>query len=255
PLCGATDHPYARGNVPTPDAAERRIAELDRLIAHAEEQEALIRRLEQQELKALPSFGEIHATGIAANHTEQSAGERVAALSAALQGAREGFARRRQLLAERLQPLGIDSLAEGDLAPLLLQLEQRLADWQARVASQTEIERRIGELNSELRHHQAMAQAAEAALAQRHQRLPALQQEQQGLVDQRRVLFDDRDQGTAERRPGRPVTDGEERAEAARQRHAARQQQWHVPSAHVQPVQQGISRRAPELGQLVEDFA
>src|SRR5690606_7771920 len=125
---------------------ERRIAELDRLIAHAEEQEALIRRLEQQELKARTDFGEIRATGTAANHTEQSAGERVAALSAALQGAREEFARRRQLLTERLQPLGIDRLPEGDLAPLLQQLEQRLADWQARVGSPWESEPPSGEL-------------------------------------------------------------------------------------------------------------
>lgn len=255
PLCGATDHPYARGNVPTPDAAERRIAELDRLIAHAEEQEALIRRLEQQELKARTDFGEIRATGTAANHTEQSAGERVAALSAALQRAREEFARRRQLLTERLQPLGIDSLPEGDLAPLLQQLEQRLADWQARVASQTEIERRIGELNSELRHQQTLAQAAEAALAQRDQRLQALQQEQQGLVDQRRALFDDRDPGTEEQRLRRAVTDAEQAEKTARQHHAALQQQWHELRAHVQSVQQRISRCEPELRQLEEDFA
>src|SRR5690606_24739959 len=33
PLCGSLEHPYAAGNVPTPDATERQIAELDRLIA------------------------------------------------------------------------------------------------------------------------------------------------------------------------------------------------------------------------------
>src|SRR5690606_15063056 len=158
-------------------------------------------------------------------------------------------------LAERLQPLGIDSLPEGDLAPLLQQLEQRLADWQARVASQTEIERRIGELNSELRHQQAMAQAAEAALAQRDQRLQALQQEQQGLVDQRRALFDDRDPGTEEQRPRRAVTDAEQTEKTARQRHAALQQQWHELRAHVQSVQQRISRCEPELHRLEEGFA
>ena len=43
PLCGATEHPFAEGNVPVPDDAEKKIGDLTELITKAEDQEAAIR--------------------------------------------------------------------------------------------------------------------------------------------------------------------------------------------------------------------
>src|SRR5690606_41504244 len=97
--------------------------------------------------------------------------------------------------------------------------------------------------------------AAEGAVARRDRRLQALQQERQGLVDQRRALCDDRDPGTEEQRLRRAGTDAEQAEKSARQHRAALQQQWHELRAHVQSVQQRISRCEPELRQLEEDFA
>ena len=49
PLCGATGHPFAAGNVPVPDATEEKIASLGRLIGTAEDQETAIKQLEAAE--------------------------------------------------------------------------------------------------------------------------------------------------------------------------------------------------------------
>jgi exonuclease SbcC len=49
PLCGATEHPFAQGNVPVPDETEQKIDALTRLISKAEDQEAAIKKLEEAE--------------------------------------------------------------------------------------------------------------------------------------------------------------------------------------------------------------
>ncbi len=52
PLCGATEHPFAAGNVPVPDAMEQKITALGELIRRAEDQEAAIKTLETAEALA-----------------------------------------------------------------------------------------------------------------------------------------------------------------------------------------------------------
>ena len=49
PLCGATEHPFAEGNVPIPDETEQQIDRLTKQISRAEEQEAAIKKLEEAE--------------------------------------------------------------------------------------------------------------------------------------------------------------------------------------------------------------
>jgi exonuclease SbcC len=48
PLCGAADHPFAKGNVPVPDAVEQRIAALTQRISEAEAQIEKSAAIEQQ---------------------------------------------------------------------------------------------------------------------------------------------------------------------------------------------------------------
>ena len=58
PLCGATEHPFAEGNVPVPDETEKKIDALTSLISKAEDQEAAIKKLEEAEVMARKNLTE-----------------------------------------------------------------------------------------------------------------------------------------------------------------------------------------------------
>src|SRR5690606_967618 len=247
PLCGATEHPFAHGNVPTPDAAEQRIQALDRLIARAEEQEAGIRELEQAELQVHTAFASTEAAGRTANHQLTSAEARLAEIDASLQAMHHDFARRRAEVAAGLLPLGITELPEQGIAPLLDSLEARLAAWQAQAASKLQIDAQRAELAGEVRRLDALLESAEAALRVRQQGLAALEKELAALQAQRRALFGERDPASEERQLQKLADTAAAAEQQARARHTELHGQWHSAHVQVEALQQRIARCEPEL--------
>ncbi len=59
PLCGAREHPFAKGNVPVPDDTEKKVVALSHLIQTAEAQEIAIQKLEAAENQARKNQGQI----------------------------------------------------------------------------------------------------------------------------------------------------------------------------------------------------
>lgn len=254
PLCGATEHPFAHGNVPTPDATEQRIRNLDRLITRAEEQEAVIRDLEQAELQANTAFTSIEAAGRTANHELQSAETRLAEIDTRLQAMHAEFASRREAVAARLLPLGITDIPEQAIVPLLDSLDARRVAWQEHERSKLDVERQQAHLASEMRRLDALIESAEAALTARREALAGLEKEQTGLAAQRRELFGDRDPGAEERRLQQRADAAAAAEHQARTRHTELHGQWHSARVQVESLQQRIARCEPELAQQQAAF-
>ena len=254
PLCGATEHPYAEGNVPTPDAAERQIAELDKLLAQAEEQELRIRQLERAELQAHTLFANTEAAGKTANHAAQSAEQRLAETGQALQQLQADFERRRQLVSAGLQPLGIEAVPDQAITTLLGELDGRLRAWQTQAAGKLEIDRQIAELSGELRRRDGLIGSATAALATRNQRLEVLTSEQAEQAARRKELFGERDPAAEEWHLQQAIGLAEEQEKTARALHAELHQRWSALQVHIESLQQRIARSEPQLAQLQADF-
>ena len=73
PLCGATEHPFAEGNVPVPDETEQKIKALTKLISKAEDQEAAIKKLEEAEVTARKNLTEGEKQETAAANDKKAA--------------------------------------------------------------------------------------------------------------------------------------------------------------------------------------
>ena len=254
PLCGATEHPFAQGNVPTPDAAERRIAELDKLIAQGDEQEARIRTLEQAELQAHTAFANTEAAGKAARHEVETAEARLAELKTALQTLQDDFSVRRDTVAASLLPLGISEIPDQAIASLLEGLEARLKAWQAQVASKLQIDTQIAELTSEIRRLDAIIESSSNALTKRREHLAALQKEQAERAAERKEEFGERDPNAEERRLQEAITAAAEVEKQARARHSELHQQWSNTKAHTESLQQRVAQCEPELARLEAAF-
>ena len=107
PLCGAAEHPYAKGNVPVPDETEKKLESLRLLIEKAEEQEALVRKLEEAETRARDKLAEAEKLEILAANDKTTAENALKTVVDALAEWQGDYARRKQTVFDTLLGLSL----------------------------------------------------------------------------------------------------------------------------------------------------
>lgn len=255
PLCGATAHPFTDGSVPAPDDTELRIAGLDKLIGLAEDQEAVVKGLEQNEMQARDAFAEMEKNGFAAAHDLQVADANRAKAKAGLDAIRADFAERKVVVLAGLLPLGIEDISESAIVSLLDSLKTRLRAWQTQAAKKLEIERWMADLDSVMHRLDAVTESQSGDLAQRQARLAALKTQLRAATDERKALFADNRPDVEEARLQDAVTAAEGAERQARERHSELQQQWHSARIHADSLRQRVAQREPEQVRLEAEFA
>ncbi len=255
PLCGATQHPFAKGNAPVPDAMERRIEELSHLIDRAEGQEARIAELEAAEGLARQNLAEAERLEAVADHGRGAAEKALDEAKGGLERLLADFSERRRVAAERLLPLGVSELPESGLTSVIESLGARLRAWQDQVGKRSEAERRIAGIDGEVKRLEAVIETQSAALAERRERLEALKGELAAGSEERRALYGDGSPDEEERLLHEGASRAEEAEKQARERHDALRQQWNNARARVEALRRRIGQRGSELERLEAGFA
>jgi len=255
PLCGATEHPFAAGNLPVPDETEKKIDSLTRLISQAEDQEAAIKKLEEAESLARKNLTEAEKLESAAAHDKKAAEKALAEAKDSLVKLRADFAQRRQAVSAKLQPLGIADIPETDISSLIESLKKRLKGWQAQVGKKAEIEKQIAEIDSEVKRLDAVIETQSAALAEKLDRLATVKKELVTVSEERTALYGDKNPDDEERRLHKAIADAEGAEREARERYNELQQHWSTAKAHVESLKKRIDQREPELTRLETEFS
>jgi len=255
PLCGATEHPFAEGNVPVPDETEKKIDALTRLISKAEDQEAAIKKLEEAESQARKNLMEAEKLESAAANDKKAAEKALAEVKDSLEMLRADFAERRQAVSTKLLPLGIADIAETDISSLIETLRERLKAWQAQVKKKAGIEKQIADIDSEVKRLDAVIETQSAALAEKLERLETLKKELAAGSDERNALYGDKNPDDEELRLNKAIFDAEGAEKQARERHNELQQKWNTAKAHVESLKKRIDQREPELRRLETEFS
>lgn len=255
PLCGSHEHPYAEGQVPVADETEQKISDLTRLIAAAEDQEAAIVKLGEVVNQASNALTEAERLGMTAAHEQQNAEQALAEANASLAKLNADFAERRKTVSERLQPLGIHEIRDTNIASLRESLRERLATWQSKISEKTAIEKRLADIDGEVKRLGAVIDIQQAALAGQQQRLNALKAELAAAREERRTLYGDRNPDVEEHGLQQAMAAAENAEKQAREHYHHHQQQWHTAKTRVESLQQRIAQREPELRDLQTTFA
>ncbi|NLN63531.1 MAG: AAA family ATPase [Myxococcales bacterium] len=254
PLCGATAHPYAEGNVPVMGETEAQIAALTALIEQAEAHEADIAKREAAQGAAQGDLNEAEKREIAAANAREAAERQRAETGDELARLRAAFAERRQAVADKLHSLGIGALPEADLTPLIESLRARREMWRVQVDKKVAVERQIADIDSEIKRRDAVIETRSAALAEQRERRSDLQQAFDAGTRERHALYGDKNPDDEERHLRQVVLDAEGAERQAQERHSACQQQWNTAKAQVASLQERIDRQAPELAQRETGF-
>jgi len=255
PLCGATIHPFAEGNVPVPDEAEKKIGTLSSLISKAEDQEVAIKKLFDAESLARTNLTEAEKLESAAANDKKAAEKALAEMKDGLVKLRADFAERRQAVSTKLQLLGIVGIPETDISSLIEILKKRLEAWQAQVKKKADIEKQIAAIDSEMKRLDAVIETQSAALAEKRVRLGILKKEFAAGSDERNALYGDKHPDDEEHCLNNAISDAEGAEKQARERHNERQQKWNTTKAHVESLKKRIDLRAPELRGLETEFS
>ena len=233
PLCGATEHPFAEGNVPVPDETEQKIKALTKLISKAEDQEAAIKKLEEAEVTARKNLTEGEKQETAAANDKKAAEKSFAEVKEGLEKLRADFTARRQAVSAKL----------------------RLNAWQAQVKKKAEIEKQIADLDSEMKRLDAVIETQSTTLAEKRERLETLKKDHTIGSDERKALYGDKNPDNEELRLNKTVSDAEDAEKKARDRHNELHQRWNTAKTHIESLKKRIDQREPELRKLEIEFS
>ena len=255
PLCGATEHPFAEGNVPVPDEIERRIEALDKLVSKAEAYEAAIRKLEEAEAMAIKNLAEGEKQETVAANDKKAAEKALAEVKEGLEILRDDFTERRLTVSSGLMPLGITEIPDADISSLLELLKARLNAWQAQVKKKANIEKQIADLDSEMKRLEAIIETQSATLAEKQVNLETLKKVLSTGIDERKALYGDKNPDEEDLRLNKAVSNAESEEKQARDRHNELQQKWNTANVHVESLKKSIEQREPELRRLETEFS
>ena len=255
PLCGATEHPFAEGNIPVSDETEQKINDLATLISKAEDQEAAIKKLEETDNQARNNLTDSEKLESAAANDKKAAEKTLVDVKDGLMKLRADCAERRQAVSTKLLPLGIANITEVGPSALIEILRARLKEWQVHVRKKVDIEKQIADIDGELKRLDAVIETQSAALAEKLEHLEALNNELATVSNQRNALYGDKNPDDEERRLNKAISDAEGVERQARDQHNACQKKWHTTKAQVESLQKRIDQREPELGRLENEFS
>ena len=251
PLCGALEHPFARGDAPNPSATERELTRIDQLIEQAEALEHNQQQLQRQREQAQQSHS-------AAQHKQQLddkqqayAQQEHARARAALEAQERARAALRAQLGDELATYGYQQSTETELAAdsIQEQLSTRAQRWQEQQAQRETISHCIAVLQTQLKGTTDQIQQLSTDAERKSQELSSKQQAVATTASDRQRLFGAQDPDAEEQRWRQVVA----QAESATQQAAAELNQSQArlteTSNNSQRLQAQIQQRAALLEQ------
>lgn len=236
PLCGATEHPYAHGQIPKLDglgeqirAIEEQIRQIKRLQEQHHQHERKLQGMREQ-------FAETEKTGLELSTREAGHKEQLSVAEAEYKKQQQALEELTVRLELVLKPLGARSDAAGQL---LEQLQARRDRWQQQMEQVRLLEQQQQAFQSEVARLQALVDLQQASLNQQKQQLQDREQLQQQLQQQRQELFGQRDPDEQEQLLQKEV----EKAGQAHQQQAQQLNELEQQLARLQERIEGLERQ------------
>lgn len=254
PLCGATDHPFARGNVPEAGETDLRRLELEKIITDAEmlESEIAAKKEENQILSTTKAEKEKKLGEI--NFQIEGLNEKISEMRGELESMQKDLADARQNLQQRLQPLGISELEDTDPTIIIAPLKLRLENWQANSSTKDLCHTKIESLNAELKSLAQAQQEYSESIAAKNSGLHSLNLETAALEKQRHELFGDKLPDQEEHKQKELLESCETEHKALQEKFTLLEKRKGEISAIIKSLSEDIATRKPQLEEKSASF-
>lgn len=247
PLCGSNVHPFAEGNVPVPDETEKKIETLTSLIDEAERQEEVIKELEQAEISVQNHLNTAERLETDAANAKKVAEKAFDDLKDTLEELQASFDAYKLAVSEKLKPLGIIEIPESEIETLLESLRTRSKAWKEQVEQKTEIEKRIADINSELKRLDAVIEEQINTLNENQEKLERLNNELTQGKEERKQLYGDKIPNQEEERLNKAILKAEHDEREARDRSTESHQKLTTAKSQIETLKNRLKQRTDEL--------
>lgn len=254
PLCGATAHPFAEGNIPVPEEIETKIDLLTEIIRKAEDQEVAIRKLEIAENTARESLTSFEKLETAAVNDVQNLEKTISELSDNLIASRSELRIVKQAVLTKLHPLGISEISDTDINSLSLSLENRLEKWQVHKKKRDELERQISLFDSDLKRLDAIIDTQVGTQNEKQRELEDLRRQYSEGVSKRKELYGNKNPEIEETRLNKSITDAEANEKQSRILYEEHQLRLSSVKNNTISLKKQIELRNDELKELESRF-
>ena len=254
PLCGATAHPYAEGNIPLPDGTQKRINELTGLIEAAEALGEDVKEREAAERESTSKLKELESDVRLVTQEKERAEKDLSDLNETLQKMRDDYERLKVTISEKLHPLGVDLTSETDISSLRGALHERLEALQTHVDEKEKVERELFQLEKTLGKLDGEIETQKMDLAEKKQALQSAQDGYTSAMAERQNLYGDKDPDKEEERMSQQIAKAEEAEREARNWLNLAQQRLTATKASIESLSTKIGERASLLDELESAF-
>jgi len=253
PLCGATAHPYATGEVPEQSETEARIEKFNTLIENAEGLQQEIEKMQakaEQDRTALTLLNTKSATLEYACQRAQERKEENATTLKELQGR---YAAQLDPLQQRIEAFGAQFDPQVPQQSVAY-LTQRVEEWQALEQRQTGLNTELTRVDAEIERLNAVLEMQFTALEKQQQELEHQRRADEQLQHQRHELFGDKDPDGMERRARQQAENAEQEYTRRQTRLQEAQQRLTEVRNRRETLKLQIDKRATELKELELNF-
>jgi len=254
PLCGAKEHPFARGNVPVMDESQRKISELNVLITKAEDIEANTQTLREAESAARKNLDECEKR-IAIAESDRKVAETVLTdKKEGLKKCAEDYSRIKQEIVNKLIPLGIKEVPDSDIDSVMNLLSKRLRDWQDYVKQKEEVRTTISMYDNEIKRLEWIIEVQRTTQNERKTRLESQNTELGAKKEERHRLFGNKIPDAEEASLIATITKAEQEEKNCRDQQSKHQGELTAARTRVDSLKKSINKRSPELNSLESGF-
>lgn len=255
PLCGAMEHPFAKGNVPAPDEIEQKIEALSTLIDSVEEAEQALKMLEGRRTAVSNKLIASEKVEADAIHQQKVAGNSVQLAKETLSNARNALEQIKREVSLRLEPFGIGEIREEEVDELLASLKSRLNRWREETQWVAQIENEISAFDSEVKRIEAQLDVMGKALLTSETNRQRLNEAFVAAKEERKQAYGNKSPDEEESRLQKGLSDAENAEKEIRERHIELQKSLISKKTQTELLQKRIEQRKAELGKAEEDFS
>lgn len=199
PLCGATEHPYATGNIPKPNELEGKIQELKSFHRRVEEQDKQNGKLQTAELQARQEVQLAVQSENDAKRRMDEIAQHLADQDATLTRLRENCDRMRAALEEKIRPFGSSHDLLQDPSRLIDELSAARNRWMNAAKEKEGIDSQLKTMEIQLRHLQDSIANRETDVTGKDSEIEQKRGMLESLLEERSKLFGDKDPAREEK--------------------------------------------------------
>ncbi len=254
PLCGSTDHPFAKGNIPEASKIDLRIEQLNNMITKAENQEDTIKKFEVSESSAKQQLNESQKLETNVSNERKLAENKIEDLKEEVNQLKIDFETLKLAVLQKLQPLGIIEIPDSKASLLLESLKTRLKEWQKQASQKNKSDKQISNIEANINRLKAIIETQDKTLKENHEKLKQLIIEFNVKNEERKNLYGDKNTDIEENRLNKAISIAEEAEKKSSKIYIQFNQKLTAVKTHIESLTKRINHRKPEISKTEADL-